>query len=118
MDNLKKMKFLLLLPITGSIILMTYLKFKSHKITYIKLKHWILIGFLIGIIFWLVMISVFALISTIITHYTVMNDSLSIVAHVVSFIVAGYLANIPCLIYVNSILKISKNENLNNNSLS
>ena len=115
MNELKKMKYLLLLPITGSVVIMSYLNIRyfmieANKNSHLKRKHWFLVGFIIGIIFWFVAVAL-EFIIIIINRFIILNDTLHIILTVVAFIVAGYCSNVPCLFYVNYLLKESNEEN-------
>lgn len=111
MDKLKKMRLLLLLPVWGSLIIMAYLKFKSHSITYIKHKRWFFVCCSMVLMFFVGHL-LFAIILTIINKFVDVTYFVSTTwAAVVAATIGGYLANTLCLLYVNSILNKSKSEN-------
>ena len=113
MDQLKKWRYLLLLPLWGNVIVMMYLKSKFTTIPYIKHKHWARISFLMGLM---------SIVGTLVTVFAFLaiNRMTDIVDFVLSYggiiimaIVANYFANIPCFIYVNYLIRKGKSENGN-----
>lgn len=109
-DKLKRMKKLLFIPAWGVIIIMFFLRNKSIKDESFKLKHLLIVQFIIGLTSILGMLTVISIAGLLYRMGIIFigEDIFILVTLLVADIIVGYLMDVPCLIYINYIIKINQ----------
>ena len=107
-EELKKMKKLLLIPACG-VIIVRHLQSNLMKNKSLKVKYWSLAYLLMGLTFvisMLGMIFLTALLAVFVLNID-NNEFLVYAILIISAIISSYLMAIPCLIYINYLIRLN-----------
>lgn len=108
-QKLQKMRFLLLIPGTGVVIIAIYIKIKSMKDASFKVKHWMRDHIIVGLIFNLsTLIFIFLFVPLYVNELIFNNLEEDVAIQAILYIcqfISGYVISMPYLIYVNRIIK-------------